>query len=118
MCTGMIVANVSGNHNGMAGNGPHALVIPPADITAGMPKVYTTTSVMGMTTQNHMHFVQVTAMDFTNLKAGMTVKKHSCSGGDHEYVLKCGGTTDMGAAPVGCADECGGMMTNPCAGSN
>jgi hypothetical protein len=47
----------------------------------------------------------------------MTVKKHSCSGGDHEYVLKCGGTTDMGVAPVGCADECGGMMTNPCPGS-
>jgi hypothetical protein len=116
MCTGMIVANVSLNHNA-AGNGPHGLVIPAADITAGTPKTYATTPVMGMIAQGHMHFVQLTAMDFMNLRAGMTVKKHSCSGGDHEYVLKCGGTTDMGVAPVGCADECGGMMTNPCPGS-
>jgi len=113
MCNGAITANISQNHNA-AGNGPHGLVIPMADITAGADKTYVTTNVTGMIAQGHMHYVQVRAADFAMLKAGMTVKRHSCSGGDHEYVLKCGGTTDMGAAPVGCADECGGMMTNPC----
>jgi len=113
MCNGAITANISQNHNA-AGNGPHGLVIPLADVMAGADKTYVTTSVTGMIAQGHMHYVQVRAADFAMLKAGMTVKRHSCSGGDHEYVLKCGGTTDMGAAPVGCADECGGMMTNPC----
>jgi hypothetical protein len=107
-----VTANVSMNHNA-ANNGPHGLVIPAADIAAGVAKVYVTSNVTGQPVQGHMHYVQVTAADFTALKAGMTVKKHSCSGGDHEYVLKCGGTTDMGGAPT-CNDECGGMMTNPC----
>jgi hypothetical protein len=95
-----------------AGN-PHALVIPAADIAAGVAKVYVTTNVTGMPAQQHMHYVQVTAADFTALKAGQQVTKHSCSGGDHEYVLKCGGGAGMGGAPT-CNDECGGMMSNPC----
>jgi hypothetical protein len=100
------------NHAGM----PHGLVIPAADIAAGVAKIYATTNVPGMTAQSHTHYVQLTAADFAALKAGTTVKKHSCSGGDHEYVLKCGGTTDMGGAPT-CNDECGGAMTGtmgPC----
>jgi hypothetical protein len=109
-CGTNVNANVSMNH---AAN-PHALVIPPADIAAGVAKVYVTTNVPGMPAQQHMHWVQVTATDFTALKAGQTVKKHSCSGGDHEYVLKCGGTTDMGGAPACGESDCGGSATNLC----
>jgi hypothetical protein len=106
ICGANVTANVSMNH----ATGPHALIIPAADIAAGVAKVYVTTNVPGMTAQTHMHWVQVTAADFTALKAGMTVTKHSCSGQAHEYVLKCGGTNTMGGAPT-CTDMCGGAMT-------
>jgi hypothetical protein len=89
---------------------PHALIIPPADIAAGVAKVYVTTNVPNMPAQTHMHWVQVTAADFAALKAGMSVTKHSCSGAAHEYVLKCGGMAGMGGAPT-CTDMCGGAMT-------
>ena len=52
------------------------------------------------------------------LKAGMEVKKKSCSGGNHEYVLKCGGGGSAAAIPdmTSCpdADMCGNAMATPC----
>jgi len=83
-----------------------------AQITAG-----TEVTIETGTGAGHTHFVKITAADFTSLKAGTEVKKKSCSGGNHEYVLKCGGG---GSTPVvpndtsDCTDECGGMMANAC----
>ena len=109
LCSTNVNANISMNHTGAL----HALIIPIADIRTGTAKVYVTTT--GGTTP-HVHYVQVTAADFTALKAGMTVTKYSCNAGDHEYVLKCGGTTDMGGAP-NCGDAanmCGATNTTYC----
>jgi hypothetical protein len=94
MCTGDIMVTSSGGHT-------HTLLVTAAQITAGTD--VTILSGMGM---GHSHYVKITAADFTALKAGMEVKKKSCSGGDHEYVLKCGAGASQPMAPT-CADECG-----------
>jgi hypothetical protein len=102
----MITVSVSMNH----ANGAHSLVIASADIVAGALKMY---NVRGMA--NHDHFIEVTAADFTMLKAGQTVTKFSCNGADHQFVLSCG-TAPMGVAPV-CGDAtnmCGLTDTTPC----
>jgi hypothetical protein len=96
-----VVAIISMNHN-------HALSIPMADITAGVDKTY---GAMG--TATHNHFVQLTAADFAMLKAGGTVTKKSCNGGDHEYVFSCGTPSRQPAMPT-CTDECGLMMGTIC----
>jgi hypothetical protein len=82
----------------------HALVVTAAQITAG-----TEVTIMSGMSMNHAHAVKITAADFTALKAGMEVVKKSCAGGDHEYVLKCGGGGAPGGAPM-CDDtpDCGG----------
>jgi hypothetical protein len=100
-CTGEITAVIFNNHG-------HALTIPLADITAAVTKVY---SARG--TAMHDHFVEVTAADFATLASGGIVKKHTCNGGDHEYVLSCATTTDMGDAPT-CSDDCGSAMNVLC----
>ena len=76
-CTAMITAAISANHG-------HSLEIPLADIEAGVDMTY---SAQG--TAMHCHEVTLTAADFATLKAGGSVTKHSCNGGDHEYVLSC-----------------------------
>jgi hypothetical protein len=90
-CTGDIMVESSGDHK-------HTLLVTAAQITAG-----TEVTILSGEAIGHKHYVKITAADFTALKAGMEVKKKSCSGGDHEYVLKCGGG---GSAPM--APTCGG----------
>lgn len=102
-CDAMIAAEISMNHN-------HILEIPLADIMAGATKAYETT---GMAPGDHTHWVELTAADFTTLQGGGTVKKYSCSGGDHEYVLSCGVADEMAGAPT-CSDECGGAEGDIC----
>jgi hypothetical protein len=104
----MVTVSVSMNHT----NGAHSLTIPSADVVAGALKVY---NVRGMA--NHDHFIEVTAADFTTLKAGQTVTKFSCNGADHQFVLSCG-TPPMGVAPA-CGDAaamnmCGLTETTLC----
>jgi len=91
-----------------------------AAVTMGLAKAHGDSAAAASKAVEAVRAVGFIAADATvavqKLIIGMTVKKHSCSGGDHEYVLKCGGTTDMGAAPT-CADECGGAMSGamgPC----
>jgi hypothetical protein len=89
-----ITADISDNHG-------HELIIPMLDIMTGTTKSYNAQGDAG-----HDHWVELTAADFTALKAGMTVRKYSCNGGDHEYVLSC----EVADAPAGaptCNDECG-----------
>jgi hypothetical protein len=90
----------------------HTLLVTAAQIAAG-----TEVTIQTSNTASHTHWVKITAADFTSLKAGMEVKKKSCSGGNHEYVLKCGGGGSTPAVPndtSDCTNECGGTMTDVC----
>lgn len=97
-----ITAEIFDNHG-------HELVIPMADITAGLAKTYDAQGEAG-----HSHFVELTADDFTALKMGMTVRKYSCNGGDHQYVLSCAAPDGAPAAPT-CNDDCGEDANTLCA---
>jgi hypothetical protein len=90
MCgAAMISAKISGNHG-------HVLSVPAADITAGTMKCYNARG-----TATHDHWITVLPADFAMLKAGMTVTKRSCNGGDHQYVLSCAATVPNAVDP-GC----------------
>ena len=91
-------------------NHGHELMIPMADIMAGAAKVYNAQG-----TSMHAHYVELTAEDFATLRSGGTIKKVSCSGGDHEYVLSCGEATETAGNPM-CmmSDTCGGAMDDLC----
>ncbi len=87
-CAAMIVATISNNHN-------HSLVVPLADIDAGVDVTYDTSG-----TAMHCHQVTVTAADFQTLKAGGVVIKAACNGQtDHEYVLSCAPGAPLGGDP-------------------
>ena len=109
-CGSAVMASISQNHPlGME----HILTIQPADIMAGVAKVY---DIRGNAT--HSHFVQVTAADFVMLQAGATLIKQVCNSltaaGYHQVVLKCG-TSPSGSAPA-CSGPamCGSSMTDIC----
>jgi len=88
-----------------SGEHQHTLLVTPAEIAAG--EELTTLS---STTLGHAHYVRITAADFAALKAGMQVRKKSCAGPDHEWVLAC----YFGASPAGapsCSDDCGDGTT-------
>jgi hypothetical protein len=88
-CAAAVMAKISGNHG-------HILMIPVADITAGTMKCY---NARGGAT--HDHWVTVAPADFAMLRAGMTVTKRSCNGGDHQYVLSCAANSPAAVDP-GC----------------
>jgi hypothetical protein len=77
ICPATIVAQISQNHG-------HALMVPIADVIAGVDKVYDTTG-----SAMHCHQVTITAADFTALQNGEVVRVKSCNLTDHEYVLSC-----------------------------
>lgn len=90
----------------------HTLKVTAAQIAAG-----TEVTIETGTGANHTHWVKITAADFTMLKAGMQVKKVTCNGGQHQYVLKCGGGGDTPIVPTTAecpANTCGSMMSNAC----
>jgi len=97
-------------------NHGHLLTIPLADITAGAAKAYKTHDEPGMDSM-HFHWVQLTAQDFTDLKAGKNVRKASCNDGhEHEYIVNCVGAQVTAETPMlsqFCADhmECGDLGT-------
>lgn len=104
-CMDAIEAEISLNHEA-----PHALSVPMADIMAGLTKVYNAQGA-----SSHPHYVELTAEDFATLRAGGTVKKVSCNGGDHEYVLSCGTATETAGNPMcDMADNCAGTMNMLC----
>ncbi len=82
---GIVAAAISNNHG-------HVLEIPLADIDAGVETRYDASGAAG-----HCHEVIMTPADYEALRAGETVIKFSCNGGDHEYVLSC----TEGARPPG-----------------
>jgi hypothetical protein len=100
MCTGDIMVT-SDNASGHT----HTLSVTAAQITAGT-EVTILSGGMDGDDSGHKHYVKITAADFTALKAGMEVKKKSCAGGDHQYVLKCGAGASAPVAPM-CNDMCG-----------
>lgn len=87
----VVVAVISMNHG-------HELQIPLADIEAGVETTYDATGTSG-----HCHEVILTAEDFATLRAGGTVIKYSCNGGDHEYAISC---AKGGEQPGDPAKEC------------
>jgi hypothetical protein len=65
-------------------NHDHTMVVPMADVTAGVTKVYDTTGTSG-----HPHWIELTAEDFAVLAQGGTVNKYSCNAQhEHEYIIK------------------------------
>jgi hypothetical protein len=106
-CSADIMAVIAGNH---APPGDHVLTIPIADIMAGVEKTYNARG-----NAMHDHFIKVTAADFTTLKSGGIVKKNSCSGGDHQFLLSCATTSMMPTAPT-CemSDMCSSTMDTVC----
>jgi len=97
LCSADLMVTSSGDHQ-------HTLLVTAAQITAG-----TDVTILSSMTSSHAHQVKITAADFTALKAGMEVIKKSCAGGDHSYVLKCGGGGSTPMAPT-CTDDCGDDM--------
>jgi hypothetical protein len=96
MCTGDITALCS-KGDGAADGHVHLLVIPEADIMAGVTKTFETDDSTG-----HCHQVELTAEDFTTLKNGGVVKKVTCNGGNHEFVLSCGASPPAPVNPSTC----------------
>lgn len=76
-CSAAITALIYANHD-------HELIIPLADIQAGVEKEYETTG-----SATHCHRLTLTSADFTTLASGGVVTKTSCSGTNHQYVLSC-----------------------------
>ena len=72
---------------------PHDLMIPVADLTAGVERTYVSTPGGG----GHTHEVTLTAADFTALQNGETVTKYSCrtppNQTDHEWAISCANPT-------------------------
>jgi hypothetical protein len=70
---------ISANHG-------HALVVPPADVTAGAPKTY---SIQGSSA--HPHAVTVTAAHFAQLAAGtsITLTSTNVAGHAHQVTVSC-----------------------------
>ncbi len=102
------VAAISMNHSGV-GNGPHYISIPMGDVTAGVDMIYKTSSTPGAPAQGHVHSIKLTAADFTALRAGMTVTKHSCDANhEHQFAFRL---CPMASVPVGTVckptDTCG-----------
>jgi hypothetical protein len=83
-CSGDTITSTSSPADGKATGHTHTLTIPVADIMAGAPKTYTSS-----TASMHEHCIPVTAEDFATLLSGGVVKKDTCNGGNHEFVLSC-----------------------------
>jgi hypothetical protein len=64
---------------------PHDIMIPLADLEAGVAKTYTSTG------NGHTHDVEITTADFEALRSGLTVTKSSCFAvnTDHEWLISC-----------------------------
>jgi hypothetical protein len=83
--------------DGEADGHTHVLVIPFADIMTGVTKTFQTDDDTG-----HCHQVELTDADFTTLKTGGVVKKPTCNGGNHEFVISCGASPPAPVNPSTC----------------
>jgi hypothetical protein len=97
-CNENLIVVSSGDHQ-------HTLLVTPAEIAAGMD-----VTILSSTTEGHAHYVLLTAADFGALQTGMEIRKKSCAGADHEWVLSCNGTLSAPGMPS-CSDECGDGIT-------
>ncbi len=92
----------------------HLLKIPLSDVMAGVAKSFDSelnSEAMQVPGGDHCHRIELTAEDFTTLKNGGVVKKPTCNGGDHEFVLSCG---DDPPAPVNPSSCPGGDNAGTC----
>lgn len=106
MCTEDVTALCSPSDGAVDGH-THTLVIPLADIMAGVTKSFESSEDVG-----HTHCVELTAEDFDTLKSGGVVKKPTCNGGNHEFVISCAASPPAPVNPTSCPGgdsdgECG-----------
>lgn len=104
-CSTQLKVTITSNHG-------HVMMVSMDDVMAGVDKAYATKGA-----SMHEHWVQLTAADFTKLKAGGTVRKLTCNDEhEHEYIINClgnekpdtsSGLADKCAANKTCADEMG-----------
>ena len=86
---------------------PHELMIPLADLEAGVTKTYTST-----VANNHDHDVTLTAEHFTALRNGEAVMLYTCfdnpNSADHEWVISCADPNIMPTfeGEIGTANNC------------
>ena len=64
-------------------------------------------TVLSSTSEGHSHFVHITAEDFALMQAGGQVRKRSCEGPDHEWVLDCWSFAASRPGKPVCDDDCG-----------
>lgn len=88
-CTEDIMITSSGGHT-------HTLLLTAAQLNAGAA-----VQVISGETLSHDHMIDFTAEDIATIKAGGVVKKFTCDGGDHEYVISCDPSAPPPTAPDG-----------------
>jgi hypothetical protein len=88
-----------------SGEHQHTILVTPEEIMEGAE-----VTLLSSTTQGHSHFILITAADFALLKSGLEVRKKSCSGVGHEWVLNCGSVGSAPGTPT-CSDMCGDGTT-------
>lgn len=96
-CTADINITSSGGHT-------HTLLVTAAMLNAGAAVTLTSSSTFG-----HAHDVALTADEIATIKAGGVVKKFTCDGGDHEYVISCDP-----AAPAPTEPDGSGLLVGFC----
>jgi hypothetical protein len=107
-CTATLRVTITANHD-------HVLNVTSADVLAGVAKAF---DVQGGS--EHPHWIELTALDFTRLQGGGTVRKLTCDRGhEHEYIVECVGVsapTETPSKPSYCDAEhsCGETMGNYC----
>lgn len=79
----------------------HMLIVPLTAIQAGVD-VTLITEEDGAT---HCHSVMLTASDLSTIASGGVVKKTTCSGGDHEFVISCSASAPAPVVPSTCGPD-------------
>lgn len=72
----------------------HRLVVTKAIIDAGVDVDVRTSLEPEDPSNSHCHQISLSSADLAILKGGGTVKKITCNGGDHEFVLSCAAGAD------------------------
>src|SRR4051812_46695463 len=98
-CSGDKITAKCSPGDGKVGGHTHVLEVPIADVLAGATKTYQTIG------GSHCHQVEVTANDFATLQSGGVVRKPTCNGGDHEFLLSCAADSPEPVNPTTCGGD-------------
>ena len=90
------------------GGHQHRVIITMAMLEAGVDVTVQTQQGSGEPGGSHCHQIELTSADIATIKSGGTVKKVTCNGGDHEFVLSCAANADEPQPPTSCAGDAPG----------